>query len=451
MSWSTSSINKIKGNADIQFPDNRLDTLAFGSCHKNKVAVSPNSKDPKKPIIWNAIRDIEPQTFLWLGDAIYAPSSTSSSSSSSSTLAQVKKGLKNQMKIIVQVALSKLSKIASIETLQQEYQTLLSNSTIGYKPFLENKPYPSSGSEQVAAAESKKACTPKRYIPMNIFGMYDDHDYGANDCGKQMPNKELRKNHFLSFIQSSNELTQDELSIKNNDNIDNDEIIEIVGFDDEKTLVKNRNIRLTKLKAYYKTISNRDGLYSSIEYSIFPTKVKIILLDTRSGRDLHCPIPSIGAWKLPLKLGSPLACLTRWITAGLGIPSMRFCRDAKMLSEQQWSWLEQQIKDRTSYHSKSNYRKENDYPPSVYIIGSSVQVLTTNPSVESWGHYPSERLRLLKLLNNDVNENAAVLILSGDVHHAEILDSSAGLKKLEWNMKEHGKILEITSSGLTHS
>ena len=258
---------------------------------------------------------------------------------------------------------------------------MLHNKTLGYSQFVSNNDRLVGG----------------------VHGTWDDHDYGGNDRGYELNNKEERRDAYLNFL------------------------------------------NVPKDSPRYE----RRGMYSSIEFGQNDNIVKVIFLDTRWHRDKHC-IPSVGSHP-SIPLGALLACLTRWITAGLGIPSMRFCRDAKMLSEQQWSWLEQQIQDRTSYHSKSNYRKENDYPPSVYIIGSSVQVLTTNPSVESWGHYPSERLRLLKLLNNDVNENAAVLILSGDVHHAEILDSSAGLKKLEWNMKEHGKILEITSSGLTHS
>ena len=72
-----------------------------------------------------------------------------------------------------------------------------------------------------------------------------------------------------------------------------------------------------------------------------------------------------------------------------------------MLGEEQWTWLERQL---------------NDSKASMNIVISSIQVLTTNPVVESWGHFPNERERLLTLLNNITG----LVILSGDVHHAEI-------------------------------
>ena len=46
------------------------------------------------------------------------------------------------------------------------------------------------------------------------------------------------------------------------------------------------------------------------------------------------------------------------------------------------------------------------------------QVLTSNPLVESWGHFPRSRKRLLDLLQR--TDPAGLVILSGDVHHAEL-------------------------------
>lgn len=53
--------------------------------------------------------------------------------------------------------------------------------------------------------------------------------------------------------------------------------------------------------------------------------------------------------------------------------------------------------------------------------------------MEGWCHFPSERDRLLRLLRGV----RGVVLLSGDVHYAEILDGPGGLS-------------ESTSSGLTH-
>jgi alkaline phosphatase D len=84
-------------------------------------------------------------------------------------------------------------------------------------------------------------------------------------------------------------------------------------------------------------------------------------------------------------------------------------------------WLEDELT-----HSKAQ----------VHIVVSTIQVLTTNPVVESWGHFPTERSRLLQLLNGV----PGVIILSGDVHYGELLGSN-----------DDGFLYEVTSSGLTHS
>jgi phosphodiesterase/alkaline phosphatase D-like protein len=67
--------------------------------------------------------------------------------------------------------------------------------------------------------------------------------------------------------------------------------------------------------------------------------------------------------------------------------------------------------------------------------------LTTNPTVEGWGHFPHERQRLLRLLGRGIS---GLVVFSGDVHHAEILDPIASLSG------KKRSFLEITSSGMTH-
>lgn len=54
--------------------------------------------------------------------------------------------------------------------------------------------------------------------------------------------------------------------------------------------------------------------------------------------------------------------------------------------------------------------------------------------MEGWCHFPSERDRLLRLLQR----TPGAILLSGDVHYAEILDASSSI------------VTEVTSSGLTH-
>lgn len=359
--------------ADITYPETTLSTLAFGSCHMNKAI----DKNPKLQLIWPSITNLQPQSFLWLGDTIYSP--------------------------------SKKYSIAPVDLLKDEYNNLISNSTFGYIDFLKDASRGGDGSSLGS-----------------VHGMYDDHDFGGNDFGKQMPNKEQRKEIFLDFIRSSNEA--------------------VFATSSSSSLTQNEIQKLNEKRI--QNIVSRDGVYSSVEFGTYPKKVKVILLDTRSGRDKHCPIPSIGAMKLPFRLGSPLACVTRWITAGFNLQNtLKSCQDVKMLSDSQWNWLEEQLG-----LNNDDDGDDDDGPPSVYIIGSSIQVLTTNPAIESWGHYPRERLRLLQLLNNKIQQGSAVVLLSGDVHHGEILDSSQSLrvKNRQWD-ESSGRIIEVTSSGLTHS
>ncbi len=90
-----------------------------------------------------------------------------------------------------------------------------------------------------------------------------------------------------------------------------------------------------------------------------------------------------------------------------------------MLGETQWQWLEDQLG-----HS----------PADLNIVVSSIQVLTTNPLVESWGHFPHAKARLLDLLVRTRPKH--LLLLSGDVHFAELLGNPP---------------IELTSSGMTHT
>lgn len=193
-----------------------------------------------------------------------------------------------------------------------------------------------------------------------IYGTWDDHDYGANDGDYDMPDKEARADLFYDFLGRPRP-------------------------------------------------SGRPGVYSSVAFTDNNTSVQVTFLDTRWSQDHRC-IPSIAG----SSLGAGIACVLRWLSWGL---APGYCpRDAPMLNEQQWKWLEGQLTLKTDVH----------------VVVSSLQVLTTNAAMEGWGHFPAERDRLIRLLAQVPN----VVLLSGDVHFAEVSDAS--------------KLLEVTSSGLTH-
>ena len=82
---------------------------------------------------------LQPQAFLWTGDSIYPP----------------------------------MRGTAPVDMLQREYNSMLTNTTIGYNLL---------------------------HPPLGIYGIYDDHDWGGNDVGKDMPNKMERKKAFFDFL-----------------------------------------------------------------------------------------------------------------------------------------------------------------------------------------------------------------------------------------------------------
>ena len=75
----------------------------------------------------------------------------------------------------------------------------------------------------------------------------------------------------------------------------------------------------------------------------------------------------------------------------------------EILGEKQWKWLELALQDsHADFHG----------------IISSIQILTTNPVVESWGHFPKEKERFFELLKK--LDPPGLFFLSGDVHHGEL-------------------------------
>lgn len=235
-----------------------------------------------------------------------------------------------------------------------------------------------------------------RSVPI-VYGTVDDHDYGGNDMGKHMPDKLARAAAFWDFLGHLPPKDQGTGS------------------------------------------GTRQGVYASVLWGMGNQQVKVILLDTRWHRDDHC-LPSPATTRLPF--GAAIACLMRWLDAGLLLstyfPSI-FCRrtgTGTVLGEEQWKWLHEQLAGSTA---------------DVHVIVSGVQVLSTNPAMENWGHFPAEREKLMRLLAETVP--SGVIVLSGDVHHAEILSpvgSRSARGDRDDNRNNRNTFLEVTSSSLTH-
>jgi phosphodiesterase/alkaline phosphatase D-like protein len=173
----------------------------------------------------------------------------------------------------------------------------------------------------------------------------------------------------------------------------------------------------------------RKGVYRSMVFGKGDKTVKIILLDTRTFRDYHI-IPSIGATcaTIPIlgRLTPMLASVVRWFTTTFGITAYH---QGDVLGEDQWKWLDMELQSDQAFT----------------IIVSSIQVLTSAPVFESWGHFPAAKERFMKLLRNRAPRG--LVLLSGDVHFAELLTSARD----HTGTPSCDDIVEVTASGMTHS
>lgn len=178
-----------------------------------------------------------------------------------------------------------------------------------------------------------------------VVATWDDHDYGANDAGAEYPKKRESQQVFLDFFD--------------------------VAKDDPRRM--------------------QEGVYSSQVYGPAGKRVQVVLLD---GRYFRSPL------KKGFKDGEPGEG-----RRGKYVPNTD--DDATMLGEEQWRWLEKQLR----------------VPAEVRVIGSGVQVVADEHGWETWGNFPHERQRLFKLIR-DTKANG-VIFLSGDRHLAEISRLSA--------------------------
>lgn len=143
------------------------------------------------------------------------------------------------------------------------------------------------------------------------------------------------------------------------------------------------------------------------------------------------------------------------------------------MTSQKRKWLRSNIifdnnsnnNQNNSNHSFSSTTATVLTAANINVIVSPIQILTTNPLVESWGHFPAEKKRLMNLL---VESKTPVILISGDVHHAEIARISKEEDEVRYNNANNNFInndkkknnddhdydsglVEITSSGMTHS
>eukprot|EP00946_MAST-07B_sp_MAST-7B-sp1_P000598 g598.t1 len=105
-----------------------------------------------------------------------------------------------------------------------------------------------------------------------------------------------------------------------------------------------------------------------------------------------------------------------------------------ILGEEQWAWLERELSETSG---------------DINLVVSGFQflgvTLLDRTKHESWWHFMAARQRLIDLLHV---ARSPVVLLSGDVHFAEV---SACYSTSMRNRTKKKKVVEFTSSGLTHA
>jgi len=147
------------------------------------------------------------------------------------------------------------------------------------------------------------------------------------------------------------------------------------------------------------------GVFQSRWLDYNKKRIHIVILDTRWYRD---PIVKSYLSKEQRR------------TLNLGPYQPVFDQNATILGSHQWQWLEQQLSQKAD----------------LILLVSSIQVLNEYSGWEIWANFPKERQKLLDLIADKTNNN--LIILSGDVHRAEITEVHY----------KNTRILEMTSSGL---
>ena len=156
------------------------------------------------------------------------------------------------------------------------------------------------------------------------------------------------------------------------------------------------------------------GIYVSYLFGPLGQRVQLILPDLRWNKT---PVTPPGGF---------FAVATKYLAAkitGRGARgAYRPVTDpaATMLGAVQWAWLERQFQE----------------PADLRIVGSSLQALSRGTGWEGWDMFPHEQQRLEALIGQAGN----VVLLSGDVHYAELTRAERPGAPPLW---------ELTSSGLT--
>jgi alkaline phosphatase D len=198
-----------------------------------------------------------------------------------------------------------------------------------------------------------------------VVATWDDHDYGVNDAGGDYPMKQDSKQAFLDFF--------------------------------GEPPASERRLR-------------DGGIYTSYTYGPPDQRVQVILLDTRWDRS-------------PLVRVSDAEYAARK-RDNIGPYAPNPDPAARMLGEDQWQWLEEQLRQ----------------PARLRLIGTSIPFLQDGTGWETWANFPHERERLRRLIVD--TEAEGIIFITGDTHRAQFSKLVGAAPYPLW---------EVNSSGLTEN
>jgi alkaline phosphatase D len=153
----------------------------------------------------------------------------------------------------------------------------------------------------------------------------------------------------------------------------------------------------------------RPGIYDAKIFGPEGKRLQIILLDTRTFKSGYIKDKRPKEEKAALNI------------RGQYLPNTN--PKATLLGDLQWAWLVNQLRK----------------PADVRLIASSTQVIADEKAMEEWGNFPLQRKRLFDVIAKTGAKG--VVLLSGNVHYAEISASDEGPYPIH----------DFTSSGMTHN
>jgi alkaline phosphatase D len=313
----------------------RPSRILFGSCNSQHYP----------QVLWPNIRSRNATAFVWAGDAIYAD--------------------KTQLEVDA-------------------------------PKFFYSKRKGAPGTPAVMKQLYKEQLAHKEYSQfikeVNIFGTFDDHDYGIDNGDETFP---FKREAAIAYVETFLQLPEDSIMARR--------------------------------------ARGGSGVYGVRIFDFSRPKGQELLSDDEAGID-----PEVAQKESPAYSNRSVAVFVLDVRSNKTPWNKRSIRkffrdnDGDFLGEAQWEWFKEALSRSTA---------------SVNIVVNGLQVHAdkyADPNVaESWSRFPASQERLYQLLLQQHVKTP--ILISGDVHHASLSrkDCSSGTKTRP--------LLEMTTSGMTHS